>query len=438
MPATINTEPEQIIEQQARLLAECNRCGSPRGRACYPLRYEANPNTSLYSIPVCHTGRLRTAMNHPAWRGPKPNLDLRPECHICATGDPIGHTRAKVEQSRLQPCPVRAPAPSQQPRIVMSTPVWGDNPPLCYFAEPIDKAQGKNFAVASAMATALTTWGCGLFRPSAGFRVQHPDPRVEQINRDALYRCDAIVAYLDEHTPSIGVPAEIEAATNRGIPAVVHYTGESFVLAGNPLVTVIRDTNDVIAALERAVKDHPRQEQQPGPDDFDEKMDRFLTGHTRILSAAETVPGLKHRFKPHDPLRLVIADGAQLPTRVYQDDAGIDLTTAREITIEPGDYKDIHTQVTATQLPAGYWGMITGRSSALRKWRLHIPVAIIDPGWRGPLFVGVWNLGGNPVTVKPGDRLGQLILVPNVPAPVIQVTEVDEHPRGLKGFGSSG
>jgi len=249
------------------------------------------------------------------------------------------------------------------------------------------------------------------------------------------------------------VPAEIEAATARGIPAVVHYTGTSFVLAGNPLVTVIDTPISLISAVQQAMKEHPR-------DPVD------VQGGVGILTAAEAVPGFTHRFKPRDeppslthlirdlqqkiianpqygrtyvdPIRLVLADDTTPPSRAYYDDAGIDLTTARETIIEPGQYVDIHTQVEGTQLPAGYWGLITGRSSALRKWRLHIPMAIIDPGWRGPLFVGVWNLGGNPVTVKPGDRLGQLILIPNNPAPVEIVKTVDHHPRGLKGFGSSG
>lgn len=360
----------------------------------------------------------------------------------------------------------------------MATPIWGDQPPLVYFAEPIDKAAGKNFKTAAEMVGALHTWGCGIYRPSTAWRNTKPDPRVEQINRTALYQADAIVAYLDEHTPSIGVPAEIEAATARKIPAVVHYTGASFALAGNPLVTVINDTNNLIAALEKALKDHPRQPVVTGDAAHDllyhspiyrlpfttEELDEQL----QLGAIANRAAGLfTHQFKPRDeppwdlyrnfmdmvrkvnankrygpadmnPIRLVLADGTQAPTRAYPDDAGVDLTTARETIIEPGQYVDIHTQVEATELPTGYWGLITGRSSALRKWRLHIPMAIIDPGWRGPLFVGVWNLGGNPVTVRPGDRLGQLILIPNNPAAIEIVQAVSDHPRGLKGFGSSG
>lgn len=340
----------------------------------------------------------------------------------------------------------------------MGTPIWGDSPPLCYVAEPIDKASGQNFPIAAALVTTLTTWGCGIFRPSAGFRCSHPDPRVEQINRYALYRSDIIVAYLSEHTPSIGVPAEIEAATARGIPAVVHYTGQSFVLAGNPLVTVIDDVNTLIGAVEHALKEHPRLLELDAPG-ITEQTDIYgsivkayhkLNEHPRHqigedqanrlwLAALEQAayPMYTVTAEP-EPIRLVIAEDAQPPARAYPDDAGLDLTTAAELTIQPGEFKDIRTQVLASQLPTGYWGMIVGRSSALRKWRLYIPHAVIDPGWRGPLFVGVWNLGGNPVTIKPGDRVGQLILIPNNPAPVQIVTTVDDHARGLNGFGSSG
>lgn len=402
----------------------------------------------------------------------------------------------------------------------MGTPIWGDSPPLVYFAEPIDKASGQNFTIAASMVTTLATWGCTIFRPSAGFRATQPDPRVEQINRHALYRADIIVAYLSETTPSIGVPAEIEAATARGIPAVVHYTGQSFVLAGNPLVTVIDEAPTLIGAVEHALKEHPRPEPESGiltavsptyrlpfdPEELAEQQrlggiydsvveaaHKILTNRSyrtaaqqAAINLARTVEQCTHggdceihpdvrglhnydqidppRLDPlnlelnrlrliaaeqaahpvcwiagePEPIRVVLAEGAEPPRRAYTDDAGLDLTTAHEITIQPGEYKDVRTQVTGTQLPTGYHAQIVGRSSALRKWRLHIPQAIIDPGWRGPLFVGVWNLGGNPVTLKPGDRVGQLILIPNNPAPVQVVTQVDDHARGLKGFGSSG
>jgi dUTP pyrophosphatase len=270
---------------------------------------------------------------------------------------------------------------------------------LCYLAEPIDAAHRNLSRTMDDMAAALKIWGANTYRAAKAFHCPELDPRVDQINRQVLYRCDVIVAYLDTKTPSIGVPSEIEAATARGIPAVVHYTGTSFVLAGNPLVTVIDHPSSVVQAVEHALKN---------------------------LSDRD------------DRIRVVLVDGGDLPIRKYVDDAGLDLTTAIDVEIKPGEFRDIRTQVKAVELPPGYWGMITGRSSTLRKHGLHVPMAVIDPGWRGPLFVGVWNLSPNPVMITAGNRLGQLICLPNHPHPVVSVDTVTEAPRGLNGFGSSG
>lgn len=271
---------------------------------------------------------------------------------------------------------------------------------LIYLAEPIDAVKRADSRPMDDMAAALKVWGANTFRPAKAFHCPEIDPRVDQINREVLYRCDVIVAYLNPVVPSIGVPAEIEAATTRGIPAVVYYTGTSFVLAGNPLVTVIDHPSSVVQAVEHALKNHPAP-----------------------------IPGV---------IKVVLVDGGVLPERQYPDDAGLDLTTAVDMEIKPGEFRDIRTQVKAVELPPGHWGMITGRSSTLRKHGLHIPMAVIDPGWRGPLFVGVWNLSGNPVMVAAETRLGQLILISNAIAPMIAVDKVGEAPRGLNGFGSSG
>ena len=275
---------------------------------------------------------------------------------------------------------------------------------LVYLAEPIDKAGLSDRLPMDEMAYALKTWGHNTFRPATAFHCPEMDARVDLINREVLYRCDAIVAHLSTTVPSIGVPAEIEAATARGIPAVVYYTGTSFVLAANPLVTVIDHPSSVVQALDHALRD---------------AKDR-----------ADTVmPGV---------IRVVLADGGVIPERKYTDDAGLDLATTIDMEINPGEFRDIRTQVKAVELPPGYWGMITGRSSTLRKHGLHIPMAVIDPGWRGPLYVGVWNLGTNPVLVGAGTRLGQLILMPNTVAPMVADDTVSEAPRGVNGFGSSG
>jgi hypothetical protein len=102
MPKPIAAPGEQEIEQQTRDLAGCPQCGARRGRACYPLRHEKTPNRFAWS-PAAHTGRLRLALQHPAWRGTRPNLDLRPECQICAVGQPLGLHMKAVLLAKSQP-----------------------------------------------------------------------------------------------------------------------------------------------------------------------------------------------------------------------------------------------------------------------------------------------------------------------------------------------
>ena len=294
-------------------------------------------------------------------------------------------------------------------------------PRLVYLAEPIDRTKGAPAPVeVSEMASALSTWGANIFRPSTAFRCQTLDPRVDQINREVLYKADVLVAYLSLTVASVGVPMEIEAATSRGIPTVVLYGADSYALEANPLVTVIQRPSEVIPAIEKAV------------------ANRVQTLQRLEEAAAQPIRWLMGAGGETEPIKLVLADGHELPARAYPDDAGVDLTCVEQIVINPGEFKDVQSQVRHVQLPGGVWGMIIGRSSTIRKWGLHIPQAVIDPGWRGGLFVGVWNLTDKTVYVPPGTRLAQLICVPNRPLPLVAVDRVDDHERGLSGFGSSG
>lgn len=273
---------------------------------------------------------------------------------------------------------------------------------FAYLAEPIDQHSDRPVPGAAEVSSALQYTGFNIFRPRTAFRCYGgADPRVEQVNRAALYNSDIIVACLPAGYPSIGVPAEIEAATARGIPALVLHDGESMALAGNPLVTIVKET---IGIGQRALE---------------------IVGDRRSNQHANT-------------LRVVLADGYPPPGRGYHDDAGIDLLCTQRSAIEPGAFVDLPTQVIAMQLPAGQWGLVTGRSSAIRDRGLHVPNGVIDPGYRGPLYVGAYNLTGERRLVSAGERIGQLVPLPVSTATIAVVKEVDPHPRGANGFGSTG
>jgi dUTP pyrophosphatase len=127
------------------------------------------------------------------------------------------------------------------------------------------------------------------------------------------------------------------------------------------------------------------------------------------------------------------------PTKAYTDDAGFDLYCDAEMVIEPSTFVDVPLGV-AIKVPEGTWGLLTARSSTLRKHGLMVAQGIIDCGYTGPLFAGVWNMTKEPVKIEHGMRLVQYILINNASLNVDAV-EVDELPkteRGDSGFGSSG
>ena len=65
-------------------------------------------------------------------------------------------------------------------------------------------------------------------------------------------------------------------------------------------------------------------------------------------------------------------------------------------------------------------------------------VGVIDSDDRGEIIVGLQNSGGSEFTVRPGDRIAQLMIAPVVRANLRMVEELDETVRGAGGFGSTG
>ena len=65
-------------------------------------------------------------------------------------------------------------------------------------------------------------------------------------------------------------------------------------------------------------------------------------------------------------------------------------------------------------------------------------VGVIDSDYRGEIIVGLQNSGGSEFTVRPGDRIAQLMIAPVVRANLQMVEELDETARGAGGFGSTG
>jgi dUTP pyrophosphatase len=128
--------------------------------------------------------------------------------------------------------------------------------------------------------------------------------------------------------------------------------------------------------------------------------------------------------------------------RVYEDDAGIDLPTVlleRErnhgLTIFPDNRVMLHTGIKMA-FPEGYWGLIIHRSSTEARHRLRIIEGVIDQ-YREEILVQAHNGNTYPITIKHGQRLGQLIIIKNTPFKARIVDKLRPSTRDCNGFGSS-
>jgi len=120
------------------------------------------------------------------------------------------------------------------------------------------------------------------------------------------------------------------------------------------------------------------------------------------------------------------------------EDAGMDLCAVESVTLEPGVAQLVPTGLTL-EIPPGFEGQVRPRSGLALRHAISMPNApgTIDPGYRGEVRVILINLGREPYTIHPGDRIAQLI-VARYEAVEWEESDLAESTRGSGGFGSSG
>jgi dUTP pyrophosphatase len=128
-----------------------------------------------------------------------------------------------------------------------------------------------------------------------------------------------------------------------------------------------------------------------------------------------------------------------MPSYAHEGDAGLDLAAAADLILEPGERAAVPTGL-AVAIPDGWVGLVHPRSGLARRHGVTVTNApgTIDAGYRGEVQVLLINLGHDPVTLRRGDRIAQLLLQEVGRARVIEVVELDDTSRGDGGFGSTG
>lgn len=132
--------------------------------------------------------------------------------------------------------------------------------------------------------------------------------------------------------------------------------------------------------------------------------------------------------------------GVPLPAYAHHGDAGADLVTTVDVTLEPGERCLVPTGV-AIALPPGHVGLVHPRSGLAARCGLSIvnTPGTIDAGYRGEIKVLLVNLDRDePVVLNRGDRVAQLVVQAVEHAQFHEVEDLPQSARGTGGYGSTG
>lgn len=136
--------------------------------------------------------------------------------------------------------------------------------------------------------------------------------------------------------------------------------------------------------------------------------------------------------------------GESIPFPGYATDgsAGLDLPACleRPLIIPPGARVKIPTGI-AIDLPHRHVaGLVFPRSGLATNHGISLAnaVGLIDSDYKGEIIVAVFNQSEREYTIKPGERVAQLVFIPVFRVAFEEVEELGDSGRGPGGFGSTG
>jgi len=134
-----------------------------------------------------------------------------------------------------------------------------------------------------------------------------------------------------------------------------------------------------------------------------------------------------------------LREDAVVPARAYPGDAGLDLAACERLELGPGERAVVGTGL-AVAIPEGYAGFVQPRSGLASRHGISVVNApgLIDSGYRGEVRVVLLNTDRRePFVVERGMRIAQLVVLAVPEAELVEVDELPETERGVRGFGSS-
>lgn len=136
------------------------------------------------------------------------------------------------------------------------------------------------------------------------------------------------------------------------------------------------------------------------------------------------------------PMRVVLDEGAKVPKRAYDLDAGYDLFTPVDFVVPANSYAWVDTGV-HVELPRGTRGHICSKSGLARFSGLHTD-GTIDEGYTDSIGVTIFNSGDEDYHFLAGDKVAQMVIEVIIRPEIEIVDSIIGGERGNRGFGSSG
>ncbi|MEK7496213.1 MAG: dUTP diphosphatase [Patescibacteria group bacterium] len=136
-------------------------------------------------------------------------------------------------------------------------------------------------------------------------------------------------------------------------------------------------------------------------------------------------------------IKILKIKDVKTPTYANHDDAGLDLYSAENFVLKPGERRAIETGV-KMEIPEGYVGLVWDKSGLAVNDGIKTMAGVVDAGYRGEIKIVLINLSNQNFEIKKGQKIAQM-LIQKIEHPKIEIVEfLNESNRGEGGFGSTG
>ena len=138
-------------------------------------------------------------------------------------------------------------------------------------------------------------------------------------------------------------------------------------------------------------------------------------------------------------IKIKKVEDVKLPSYANPGDSGLDLYSAEDFVLKPGERKIVSTGIKVA-IPYGYEAQIRPKSGLAAKHGISVvnTPGTIDSGYRGIVGVILINHGSEDFVGGKNTKIAQMVINKIELADIQEVDNLDDSERGEGGFGSTG